>query len=175
MMWTRYFWHVVMGDQKSLGAVALVVCIRLDGAHSKNGQSRVVYLAPATMRLLEAQRAKVETLQRKLGRVIPDVFVHSDGGLLQGKRRGEFRKAWSTATRRAGYAGVLLHDLRRSGVRPMVRSGTPESVRMKISGHTTAQIFKRYDITSDQDLRDARDRRAQFGHNQAAKVVSIAR
>ena len=57
----------------------------------------------------------------------------------------------------------------------MVRSGTPESVAMKISGHATAAVFERYDITSDQDLRDARDRRAQFGHNQAAKVVSIAR
>ena len=57
----------------------------------------------------------------------------------------------------------------------MVRSGTPESVAMRISGHVTAAIFKRYDITSDQDLKDARDRRAQFGHNQAAKVISIAR
>jgi cation transport regulator ChaB len=55
-----------------------------------------------------------------------------------------------------------------------VRSGVPESVAQRISGHATA-IFRRYDITSDQDLRDARDRRAQFGHNQAAKVVSIAR
>jgi hypothetical protein len=32
---------------------------------------------------------------------------------------------------------------------------------MKISGHATAEVFKRYDITSDPDLRDARDR----GHN----------
>jgi integrase len=149
--------------------------IKLDGAHSKNGQTRTAYLSPATTRLLAAQRATVEALQRKLGRVIPDVFVHTDKGPLQGKQQGEFRKAWRTATRRAGYPGVLLHDLRRSGIRAMVRSGTPESVCMKISGHTTAQIFKRYDITSDQDLRDARDRRAQFGHNQAAKVVSIAR
>jgi hypothetical protein len=33
----------------------------------------------------------------------------------------------------------------------------------------------RYNITSDQDLKDARDRRAQFGHNSGAKVISIAR
>ena len=46
---------------------------------------------------------------------------------------------------------------------------------MKISGHETRTIFDRYHITSDQDLRDARGRRAQFGHNQPAKVVNIAR
>jgi hypothetical protein len=101
--------------------------------------------------MLGDQRARVEALQRQLGRASP---------------------RWS-ATRRAGYAGILLHDLRRSGVRAMVRSGGPESVAQRVSGHATSAIFRRYDITSDQDLRDARDRRAQFGHNQAAKVVSI--
>jgi hypothetical protein len=46
---------------------------------------------------------------------------------------------------------------------------------MKISGHETRTIFDRYNITSDQDLRDARDRRAHFGHVQSAKVINIAR
>ena len=43
---------------------------------------------------------------------------------------------------------------------------------MKISGHESRSIFDRYNITSDQDLKDARDRRA---HNPGAKVISIAR
>ncbi|HET7379701.1 MAG TPA: hypothetical protein VFJ24_06645 [Gaiellales bacterium] len=111
-----------------------------------------------------------------LGRVLPsDVFVQTEKGPLQGERQRASNKAWRSATRKAGYTGTLLHDLRRSGVRAMVRSGTPESVAMRISGHATAAVFKRYDITSDQDLREAAARRAQFGHNQAAKVVSIAR
>jgi hypothetical protein len=57
----------------------------------------------------------------------------------------------------------------------MVRAGVPESVTQRISGHATAAVFRRSDITSDQDLRDARERRAQLGHNQAAKVVSLNR
>jgi len=42
---------------------------------------------------------------------------------------------------------------------------------MRIGGHVTATVFKRYDITSDQDLREARDRQSQFRHSQTAKVV----
>jgi len=58
----------------------------------------------------------------------------------------------------------------------MVRAGVPESVAQRISGHATSAVFRRYDITSDQDLKkDARDRRAHFGHTQAAKVVSLNR
>jgi len=75
----------------------------------------------------------------------------------------------------SGYPGILIHDFRRSGVRALVRSGTPETVAMKISGHETRTIFDRCNITSDQDLRDARDRRAHFGHVQSAKVINIAR
>ena len=60
-------------------------------------------------------------------------------------------------------------------MRAMVRSGTPESVRMRMSGHAAAAIFRRHHITSDQDLREARDRRTQCGHNQAANVVSLNR
>ncbi|HZF03679.1 MAG TPA: tyrosine-type recombinase/integrase [Patescibacteria group bacterium] len=149
--------------------------IRLDGAHSKNGQPRTVYLSPTTTKLLVEQRARVEALGRELGRIFTDVFIHTDKGPLQGRRQREFNKAWRGACRKAGYTGTLLHDLRRSGVRAMVRAGVPESVAQRISGHATSAVFRRYDITSDQDLREARDRRAQFGHNQAAKVVSIAR
>ena len=150
-------------------------CIRLDGAHSKNGQPRTAYLSTDTTRLLAEQRERVVALDRLLGRVLPDVFVHTEKGPLQGQRQREFNKAWRSACRKAGYTGTLLHDLRRSGVRAMVRSGTPESVAMRISGHATVAVFKRYDIVSDQDLREARDRRAQFGHNQAAKVVTLNR
>jgi integrase len=147
-------------------------CIHLDGAHSKNGKPRKAYLSPDTTRLLVEYRAEVA---KALGAVGPHVFVHAGKGPLQGQRIQEFNKAWRGACRRAGYTGTLLHDLRRSGVRAMVRAGVPESVAQRVSGHATSAVFRRYDITSDQDLRDARDRRAQFGHNQAAKVISIAR
>jgi integrase len=150
-------------------------CIRLDGAHSKNGQSRTAYLSAATTKMLREQRARVEALGRQLTRVFPEVFVHIEKGPLQGRPVREFRKAWRRACRQAGRTGLLLHDLRRSGVRSLIRSGTPEGVAMKISGHKTRAIFDRYNIVSEADLREAAERRAQFGHIQAAKVVSLAR
>jgi len=150
-------------------------CIRLDGAHSKNGRPRTAYLTPGAIEMLAAQRARVETLQKQLGRIIPEAFVHLGKGKLQGQPIRGFKKAWKAACRKAGYPHLVLHDLRRSGIRAMVRSGTPDSVAMRISGHATRAVFLRYDITSDADLKEAAARRAQFGHSQRAKVVALSR
>jgi integrase len=64
-----------------------------------------------------------------------------------------FNKAWRSSTRAAGYAGILLHDLRRSGVRAMVRAGVPESVAQRISGHAIAAVFRRPGATTSPAIR----------------------
>lgn len=109
---------------------------------SKSGEGRTVVM---TQRIFNLLTACCEGKK-------PDdyVFTHPDGSQI-----GDFRKTWEKVTEAAGVPGLLVHDLRRTGVRNMRRLGIAESVCMKITGHKTAAVFKRYDITDTADLAEA--------------------
>jgi len=73
----------------------------------------------------------------------------------RGRPIADFRKVWRTACVRANVATTLFHDLRRSGIRNLVRAGVSVAVAKKISGHETDSVFDRYNITSVEDQRAA--------------------
>jgi integrase len=129
--------------------------IDLEPGTTKNGEGRKVKMTEEVYRnLCECVRAKS-----------PDDFVFTWG---DGRPVRDFRGQWANVIEAAGLPGQLVHDLRRSAVRNMIRCGIPEVVAMKISGHKTRSVFDRYNIVAEDDLEDAallieqgRARRAQ--------------
>ena len=74
-------------------------------------------------------------------------------------RKGEpvksMKRSWRTACEDAGVPGRLMHDLRRTAVRNLERAGVSRSVAMKMTGHKTESVYRRYAIVSEVDLREA--------------------
>ena len=70
--------------------------LRLEPGTTKNHEGRVVYMTPELKTLVLAQIQRVKQLSRKLGRVLPQLFVHLHG-CYTGQPVQDFRKAWSHA------------------------------------------------------------------------------
>ena len=123
--------------------------VRLETGETKNNEGRTLYMEPELLDLLKHLHKN---------RRMDCLLVFNDNG----KIIGDFRKSWRTACTAIGKSGLLFHDLRRSGVRNMVRAGIPERVAMTISGHKTRSVCDRYNIVSDDDLKEAAVRRQNF-------------
>jgi hypothetical protein len=91
-----------------------------------------VYLTPELQGLLAGQVERGEALQRKLGRIVPQLFPRPRERRAGQVRRG-FSKRWC-AERRVS-PGRLLHDFRLTAVRNLERAGVPRSVPIKITRH----------------------------------------
>jgi integrase len=138
--------------------------VRLDPGMTKNDEARTLYLDEELSKLMCELMAR-----RQLG---CSYVFH-----LNGEKIGEFRKTWKAACIKAGLREPMrddrgkpvltkrgkivfiptriFHDFRRTAVRNMVRSGIPERVTMVISGHKTRSVFDRYNIVSEEDLKQA--------------------
>jgi integrase len=132
--------------------------VRLDAGTTKNGEGRVFPLTAELRQVLQAQHEAKKRLAQE-GHIVKQVFwrmvAKGRGGELKPREILSLSKAWKVAARAAGQPDRIPHDLRRTAVRNLVRSGIPERVAMQMTGHKTPSVFNRYNIVSDGDLKDA--------------------
>ena len=98
----------------------------------------------------------------------PYVFSYEDGRPI-----GGYKRAWKTALKRAGLEGKLFHDLRRTAATELIRSGVPEVVAMRITGHRTRSMFDRYSIVDQADVRRATQQREAYTRAQIAEAPAV--
>ena len=145
--------------------------------------------------MLEDQRKRTDALEPATGRIVPWVFwrVKGPGVRKDGQPVGSFRKAWMTACVEAGLGREvrdekgkltgkesfrLAHDFRRTAVRNLERALVPRSVAMKLTGHKTENVYRRYAIVAEQDLQEGAAKLAALHESLTAqpappKVVAI--
>lgn len=121
--------------------------IRLAQEQTKADTARTVPLPDVLLGMLELQEPKEglvfdSTNLRKAWQVACDAVELGKLEKIEGKKDKR-------------YTGLIVHDLRRSAVRNLVRAGVPERVAMAISGHKTRAVFDRYNIVDESDVVEA--------------------
>jgi integrase len=116
--------------------------------NTKNGEWRSVPIVRGDMRnlLVEMKRERDESWPDS-----PWVFHRN------GKQIRDFRGEWSNVVKAVGVPDLLIHDMRRTAVRNMRRAKVPQVIRMKISGHKTDSMERRYNIVDADDIEMAAD------------------
>jgi integrase len=147
--------------------------VRLNPGTTKNDAGQIVILDGELLETMQQQweRRKVVTIPGQSPTLLCPFVFHKDG-----KRIKDYRDAWNEARTATGLATTkILHDFRRTAVRNMVRAGVHERVAMMISGHKTRSIFDRYNIVSEDDLREAARRQSEYvqGQAKAGNVVPM--
>jgi integrase len=125
---------------------------RIPSPRTKNRQALLFPWTAELHAIIEERRAATQAAERMVGTSIPWVF-HRDG--QRGAKALGFRKSWERACRLAGCDGAVLHDLRRTAARNLVRAGVPERVVMELVGWRSRSMLDRYHIVNQSDLEDA--------------------
>ena len=126
--------------------------VRLELRSTKNGEARVFPfdVLPELAEVLRRQRFYTDGIELVNGGSSVAWVFHRSGRPIK-----DYTDAWRKACAAAGVPGRIPHDFRRTAVRNLLRAGVPESWAMKLTGHKTPAVFRRYAITNEADLREA--------------------
>jgi integrase len=119
---------------------------------SKNDEGRVVPIAGELVDIVERLR-RARTVTRTGGSVVlAETVFHAAGEPITRKR---FVLAWNAARKAAGLPHRLFHDFRRAAARRLTNAGVPQVVAMRITGHKTPSMYRRYSIVETGDMAKA--------------------
>jgi len=116
--------------------------IKLRGVDTKTKEPRLVPLTEDTRKCL-AELAKVRSLTTNR------VFLYN------GKSIDEIKHAFKTALKRAGIEDFRFHDLRHCAATNLRRAGVDTVTAMKIVGHKSEKMHRRYNSVNEDDLLQA--------------------
>jgi len=118
--------------------------LRIEGNQTKNNEEPILLPLPLELNEILKKLPRKGNLfdSRNLRKSFQAACIEV------GLRRATGPKVWQDK-------GLLIHDLRRSGVRNLIRSGVPRRIAIKISGHLTESTFERYNIVDSTDLQEA--------------------
>jgi integrase len=146
--------------------------IYLRAKNAKNRKAESIPLEGELANIIERRRvARIIEAEDGTKRIAEYVFHR------HGEPVGDFRKAWKTACKLANVDKKLFHDLRRTASRNMIEADVPQVVAMKITGHKTDSMFRRYAIVSHKQQRAALAKTQQYlaAHAEECKIVAIAK
>ncbi len=119
---------------------------------TKNGETRIVPMTPDVLAVFSELRK-----DRRLD--TNRVFLY------KGKPWKNPRTAFASACRRAGIMGLRLHDLRHTASTNLRRAGVDTMTAMKIVGHKSEQMHRRYNTIQPEDLQEAAEKLNKYTAN----------
>jgi integrase len=157
--------------------------IYLRAQNSKTRKPETVPLEGELQDIIDRRRAASIWEDKDGGKKFAEYVFHSKGEPI-----GDFRKSWWSACVAAGlgkmtcpkcgaegaerscetckvvtrYSGPIFHDFRRTAARNMLAAGVPQAVAMKITGHRTDSMFRRYAIVDEAQKREALAKTQQY-------------
>lgn len=161
LTWDRVDW--------SAGEVRLAV----GSTKNREGRTFPFRALPQIEEVLRRRRHVTDAVELAGERVVRHVF-HVSGAPFSSR----FYPIWREAAKAAGVPDAWFHDLRRSAVRRLERAGVSRSVAMKLTGHKTEAIYRRYAIADSKALEEGVEKLRSFAESRAPgarKVVPMKR
>ena len=119
---------------------------------TKNGENRIVPMTPDVFEVFSElwKERRLDTNR---------VFLYKE------RPWKNPRTAFAAACRRAGITGLRLHDLRHTASTNLRRAGVDTMTAMKIVGHKSEQMHRRYNTIQVEDLHEAAEKLQKYATN----------